>query len=157
MKDFERNIHSTICENSKARHDYFIEETYEAGICLTGTEVKSLRFNQISIAESHVLEENAELFLHGSFIPEYEKARIKNHYPRRPRKMLLHSKQIKRLMGLILRKGYTIIPLKMYFNNKNKAKVLLGVGKGKKAHDKRETIKDRDWDRKKSRIMKMKF
>ncbi|RZI46001.1 SsrA-binding protein SmpB [Rickettsiales endosymbiont of Peranema trichophorum] len=143
-----------VAENRRAHYDFFIEEKHEAGIVLTGTEVKSLRKGQASILESHVGVEGSEMFLYGAHIPEYDKAYRFNHYSRRTRKLLLHKREIKKLAGLIQRKGYTIVPLQIYFNNRNKAKVLLALAKGKKQHDKRETIKQREWTRHKARVLK---
>ena len=154
MSEFDKNIRKMITENRRAYHEYFIEELYEAGIVLTGSEAKSLRCGKASIVECHISEEKGELFIHGSYIPEYDKAKLYNHYPRRPRKLLLHSREIKKLTGLIQRKGYTVVPLKFYFNLKNKAKLLIAAVKGKKLHDKRETIKQREWDRQKARVLK---
>jgi SsrA-binding protein len=153
MSIFDKNIKTLITENRKAYHDYFIEELFETGIVLTGTEVKSLRHNKASIVECHVTEDKGELFIYGAYIPEYEKANRFNHYPRRPRKLLLRTREIKKLIGLIKRKGYTVVPLKLYFNYKNKAKLIIAAVKGKKAHDKRETIKQRDWERQKARVL----
>jgi SsrA-binding protein len=143
-----------VAKNSRATFEYFILETYEAGISLVGTEVKSLRGGKASIIESHVAEVDGFLSLVNADIPEYDKARFTNHYPRRPRKLLLHKKQINKIAGAIQRKGFTVIPLRIYFNNKNIAKVELGLSQGKKQHDKRQTIKDREWDRQKSRVLK---
>lgn len=154
MTQFEKNIRRIITDNRKAYHEYFIEEEFEAGIVLTGSEAKSLRCGKASIAECHVAEDKGELYIYGSYIPEYDKAKLFNHYPRRPRKLLLHKREIKRLTGLIQRKGFTIVPLKFYFNQKNKAKLLIAAVKGKKLHDKRETIKQRDWNREKARTFK---
>lgn len=154
MSKEDHQIKLLVTENRKVYHEYFIEESFEAGIMLVGTEVKSLRKGEASILESHVVEHQGELFLHGCFIPEYDKAFHSNHYPRRPRKLLLHNKEIKRLMGLVKRKGHTVVPVKIYFNQKNLAKVLIAAVKGKKMHDKREAIKQRDWDRSKARVLK---
>lgn len=143
-----------VTENRKVYFEYSIEETIEAGIVLQGTEVKSLRMKQASIQESHVEEEGGELYLHGCFIPEYDKAFFSNHYPRRPRKLILHKREINRLTGLIERKGYAVVPVKIYFNKRNLVKVMLAVAKGKKQHDKRESIKERDWNRQKARVLK---
>jgi len=154
MTAHDTTIHRAVTENRKASYDFFIEETYEAGIVLSGTEVKSLRGGKASILECHINNENQELFLYGAHIPEYDKAYRFNHYPRRPRKLLLHKREIKKLSTLIKRKGYTIIPLKIYFNRRNKAKVLIALAKGKKLHDKRQTIKQRDWNRQKARLLK---
>ena len=153
MKPSNKDI-KMIAQNKRAYHEYFIEEEIEAGIMLKGTEVKSLRCSQASIVESYADQIDNEIFLLGSNIPEYSKARIFNHYPKRQRKLLLHKKEIKRLTGLIKRKGYTLIPLSLYFNKNNIAKISLGLARGKKQHDKREAIKQKDWDRDKARLMK---
>lgn len=144
----------TIAENRRARYDYFIEETIEAGIVLTGTELKSLRHGQCSLNEAHAGAKFGEMYLMGSHIPEYTAAgKHLQHVPRADRKLLLHKKEIDRLLGAAARDGYTIVPLKMYFNARGRAKVLLGLAKGKKQHDKRETIKKRDWQRQKAKVM----
>lgn len=147
----------TVAQNRRARFDYFIEETLEAGIVLTGTEVKSLRAGQASVNESYASVEGSALFLVNAYIPEYNKAHIKlQHDVRRPRKLLLHKNQMNKLIGAVQRKGTTLIPLSIYFNKRGIAKVELGIATGKKQHDKRETIKTRDWQREKSRIMREK-
>lgn len=143
-----------VATNSRASYEYFILETIEAGLVLTGTEVKSLRNGKASIIESHVSEVDGFLSLLNADIPEYDKARFSNHYPRRARRLLLHKKQINKLLGLIQRKGLTVIPLKIYFTKRNLAKVELGLAKGKKQHDKRQTIKEREWTRQKDRVRK---
>ena len=129
-------------------------ETFEAGLALLGSEVKSLREGKASIAESYASDEGGELFLINSFIPEYKQANRQNHEPRRPRKLLMHRREIHRLIGAIQREGLTIIPLKLYFNQRGKAKLELALGRGKKLHDKRQTERDRSWARQKSRLMK---
>lgn len=145
----------TVAQNRRARFDYFIEETLEAGIVLTGTEVKSLRAGQASVNESYASVEGSEIVLVNAYIPEYNKAHVKlQHEVRRPRKLLLHKNQMNKLIGAIQRKGTTLIPLSIYFNKRGIAKVELGIATGKKQHDKRETIKTRDWQREKSRIMR---
>ncbi len=141
-------------DNRKARYSYAITETLEAGIALQGTEIKSLRGGKATIGESYAGPMGNELFLFNAHIPESLEANRFNHDVRRPRKLLLHRRQINKLMGAIQREGYTVIPLKVYFNEKGRAKVELGLGKGKKLHDKRETEKTRDWNRDKARIMK---
>jgi SsrA-binding protein len=143
-----------IAQNKKAYHEYFIEEKIEVGIVLRGSEVKSLRCSNASIAESYADKVGDEIFLLGASISEYSKAKMFTHYPRRQRKLLLHKREIKKLTGLIKRKGYTLVPLSLYFNKKNIAKISLGIAKGKKKHDKREAIKERDWNRDKGRLMK---
>ena len=141
-------------DNRKARYNYAITETLEAGIALQGTEIKSLRGGKATIGESYAGPMGNELFLFNAHIPEYLEANRFNHDVRRPRKLLLHRRQIDKLMGAIQREGYTVIPLKVYFNDKGRAKVELGLGKGKKLHDKRETEKTRDWNRDKQRLLK---
>ena len=153
MKKTDHNI-QVIAQNKKAYHDYHIEDKIEVGIVLKGTEVKALRCSKASIAESYADSIGDEIFLLGANINEYSQAKKFNHHPRRQRKLLLHKKEIKKLIGLIKRKGYTLIPLSLYFNKCNIAKLSLGIAKGKKKHDKRETIKQREWDRKKARVMK---
>lgn len=143
-----------ISENRKARHNYAIADTFEAGIVLTGTEVKSLRERSANIAESFAEERGGEIWLINSYIPEFSHGNIFNHEPRRPRKLLLNRKEINKLMGAVQRSGMTIVPLRLYFNARGRAKLLIGLAKGKKAHDKREDIKARDWERQKSRLMK---
>ena len=143
-----------IAENRKARHDFFIEDTLEAGIMLAGSEVKSLRDGQSNITESYAEMKEGELYLVNAYIPEYKQASQLNHETRRPRKLLLHKKEIDKLGGLIQRKGMTVVPLKLYFNSRGRAKVELGIAKGKKQHDKRETEKARDWNRQKARLMR---
>jgi SsrA-binding protein len=143
-----------IAQNRRARYDYHIEENFEAGIILTGSEVKSLRQGKISINEAHAGEMEGAIYLFNANIPEYSGANRFNHEPKRPRKLLLHKKQINKLIGQVKLKGYTLIPLSIYFNEKNLAKLDLGLAKGKKNYDKRETEKEREWDRRKARVMK---
>ncbi|WHA04364.1 SsrA-binding protein SmpB [Candidatus Bandiella numerosa] len=143
-----------IAQNKKAYHEYVIEDKIETGIILAGSEVKSLRFSKASINESYAHSIGNEIFILGANIPEYNKAKSFKHSPTRQRKLLLHRKEIKKLIGLIKRKGYTLIPLSLYFNKKNIAKVLLGIAKGKKKHDKRQVIKERDSERDKARELK---
>ncbi len=137
--------------NRKAKFNYIIEDEIEAGIALLGSEVKSIRQGKVSLNESYVAQIKGELFLVNANISEYKGANNFNHEPTRPRKLLLHKKQIEKLVGKIDIKGYSIIPLKIYFNQKNYAKVLIGLGKGKKLYDKRETIKKRDEQRRQQR------
>ncbi|AFK53424.1 SsrA-binding protein SmpB [Tistrella mobilis] len=148
--------HGDVAVNRKARFDYFIEDTVEAGLVLTGTEVKSLRGGKCNIAESYASVESNEAWLINANIPEYGGGNRFNHEPRRKRKLLLHRKEINRLFGLIKREGVTIVPLVLYFNDKGMAKLKLGLAKGKKLHDKRATERDRDWDRQKGRLMREK-
>ncbi|MET0338351.1 MAG: SsrA-binding protein SmpB [Caulobacter sp.] len=144
----------TIAENRRARFDYFLEETFEAGLALTGTEVKSLRNGRANIAESYASVEGREIVLINADIPPYGHANRFNHEPRRPRKLLLHRKQIDKLIGAVQRDGRTIIPTRLYWNDKGLAKLELSIAKGKKLHDKRETSAERDWARDKARLLR---
>ena len=143
-----------IAENRRARFDYFIENTIEAGLALTGTEVKSLRVGRANIAESYAAVEGREIVLINANIPEYGPANRFNHEPRRPRKLLLHRKEIDKLIGAVQRDGRTLAPLKLYFNGKGRVKLELALATGKKAHDKRATIAERDWKREQGRLMR---
>lgn len=143
-----------VADNRKARHNYRIEEAFEAGIALQGTEVKSLREGQANIGESYAEEKDGEMWLVNSYIPEFSHGNINNHEPRRPRKLLLHKRQIDKLAGAVQKAGMTVVPLKIYFNDRGRAKVEIGLAKGKQAHDKREDIKKRDWQRQKARLLK---
>ena len=145
-----------VAENRKARHDYFIDETVEAGLMLVGTEVKSLREGRANIAESHAAFDDGELFLRNAHINEYHGGNRFNHEPRRPRKLLLHKRELERLHGAVQRKGMTLVPLAIYFNDRGKAKLRLGLARGKKMHDKRASEKERDWQREKSRLLREK-
>ena len=145
-----------IAENRRARFEYFVEETIEAGIQLVGTEVKSLRGGRANIAESYASPENGELWLINATIPEYPPAGQFNHEPRRPRKLLVRGRELKRLMGAVEREGRTLAPLKLYFNARGIAKLEIALAKGKKAHDKREATKDREWKRQQGRLMREK-
>ena len=145
-----------VAENRKARFNYEIGERFEAGIALTGSEVKSLRTGKATIAESYAHAKDGELFLVNAYIPEYTQASRFNHEPKRTRKLLVHKKEANRLSMAIRREGMTLIPLRLYFNPKGIAKILLGVAKGKKLHDKRETEKQRDWQRDKARLIRAK-
>ena len=144
----------TIAENRKARYNYALEDTFEAGLVLGGTEVKSLRTGKANIAESYVSYEDGELWLINCHIPEYLQANRFNHEPRRRRKLLMSKREIARLSQSVARDGMTLIPLKLYFNERGRAKLTIGLGKGKKVHDKRETEKKRDWNREKSRLLR---
>lgn len=147
----------SVAQNRRARFDYFIDETLEAGIVLAGTEVKALRRGRCSINESYAGEQRGELFLFNAHILEYEQAgRHLQHEARRPRKLLVHKKEMDRLLGSIRREGTTIVPLSLYFNRRGLAKVQLGLARGKKKHDKRETEKERAWNRDKARILREK-
>jgi SsrA-binding protein len=148
----------TVAQNRRARFDYEIIETVEAGIMLSGSEVKSLRIGKASITESYAGEMGGEfageLYLFNANIPEYVEANQFNHFPKRPRKLLLHKRQIRKFLGSVHKKGMTLVPLSIYFNERGKAKVEIALGKGKNVVDKRQTIKDRDWSRDKARILK---
>src|SRR5215216_1279754 len=140
--------------NRRARFNYEIGQTFEAGIQLTGTEVKSLREGKSNIADSFAGDKNGELWLFNAYIPEYLQANRFNHQPTRARKLLLHQREINRLMGAVQRDGMTIVPLKIYFNDRGRAKVEIALARGKKLHDKRETSKQRDWNREKGRLLR---
>ncbi|MFY9624303.1 MAG: SsrA-binding protein SmpB [Rhodoplanes sp.] len=143
-----------VADNRKARFNYEIGETFEAGIALTGSEVKSLRQGRASIGESYADAREGELWLVNANIPEYLQAGRFNHPPKRPRRLLLHRRQIDRLAAGVEREGMTIVPLKLYFNEKGRAKLELALARGKKLHDKRETEKRRDWDRERGRLLR---
>jgi SsrA-binding protein len=143
-----------IAENRRARYDYFIDDVVEAGLMLTGTEVKSLRNGRANIAESYAAVEGRDIVLINADIPPYGHANRFNHEPRRPRKLLMHRKQIDKMIGAVQREGRTIIPLKLYWNDKGLAKLEIGLAKGKKTHDKREAVAARDWQRDKARLMR---
>jgi SsrA-binding protein len=145
-----------VADNRKARFNYLIGETFEAGIQLAGTEVKSLRQSKATIAESYVSPERGEIWLINANIPEYLQANRFNHEPKRPRKLLLNKRQIGRLMGAVQRDGMTIVPLRLYFNERGMAKLEIALAQGKKLHDKRETEKARDWAREKGRLIREK-
>jgi len=150
------SAYRVIADNRKARYNYELHETFEAGLELTGTEVKSLRESKASLAESYIAPEGDELFLINAHIPEYAAASRENHAPRRPRRLLMHRREINSLSGSVQREGYTIVPLKLYFNERGRAKLQLALAKGKKLHDKRETEKQRSWNREKARLMREK-
>ena len=145
-----------VADNRKARFNYEIVDTLEAGIALTGTEVKSLRQGKATIGEAYAGPSGNELFLFNAYIPEYLQANRFNHETRRPRRLLLHKRQIDKFLGATQREGFTVIPLKIFFNEKGRAKVELGLGRGKKLHDKRESEKKKDWDRERARLMREK-
>ena len=145
-----------VADNRKARFNYAIGETFEAGIVLTGSEVKSLRAGKATIAESYADARGGELWLINSNIPEYLQASRFNHHPKRPRKLLLHRREIHKLAGAVEREGMTLVPLKLFFNDKGRAKIELAVARGKKLHDKRETEKKRSWERERGRLMRLK-
>jgi SsrA-binding protein len=145
-----------VADNRKARFNYEILDTYEAGIALNGTEVKSLRQGKATIGEAYAGPSGEEFFLFNAYIPEYLQANRFNHETKRPRRLLLHKRQIDKLIGATQREGFTVVPLKVYFNERGRAKVELGLGRGKKLHDKRETEKKRDWDRERARVLREK-
>lgn len=144
----------TVAENRRARFDYHIEDVFEAGIALTGTEVKSLRFGEGSIAESYAEIRGSEAWLVNSNVPEFSHGNRYNHEPKRARKLLLHEREIAKLQGAVERKGMTLVPLSIYFNSRGRAKVELALARGKNTADKRNTIKERDWKREQARIMR---
>jgi SsrA-binding protein len=149
--DPERRV---VAQNRRARHDYFIEDTVEAGIVLMGSEVKALREGKASIGEAYAADKDGELFLINAYIPEYSGANLFNHEPKRPRKLLIHRREMHKLTGAISREGMTLVPLDIHFTPRGIAKVLLGLAKGKRKVDKRETVKERDWQRDKARLMR---
>ena len=145
-----------VAQNRRARFNYEIGETFEAGIALTGTEVKALRGGKATIAESYADARGNEIWLVNANIPEYLQGGRFNHAPKRVRKLLLHRRQIDKLMGAVEREGMTLVPLKLYFNDKGRAKLELALAKGKKLHDKRETEKKRSWERERGRLLRAK-
>lgn len=150
----KKSRYKLIADNRKARFNFEIGDVFEAGIMLVGTEVKSLRLGKAMIAESYASNENGELFLINAYIPEYLQANRFNHETKRPRKLLLHKKEISKLFYAMARDGMTIVPLKLFFNDQGRAKVEIALAKGKKLHDKRETEKQRDWNREKGRLLR---
>ncbi len=143
-----------VADNRKARFNYSIHEAFEAGVALTGSEVKSLRQGKASIAESYAAARDGELWLYNSNITEYKQAGRFNHAPKRPRKLLLHRRQINKLIGAVEREGMTVVPLKIYFNDQGRAKIEIALARGKQLHDKRQTEKKRDWEKERGRIMR---
>lgn len=143
-----------VAENRRARYDYFIDTVYEAGLALTGTEVKALRGGEGSIKESYAEITEGVVYLVNANIPEFSHGNRFNHEPKRPRKLLLHEREIKKLHGAVARQGMTLVPLSIYFNGKGRAKVELALAKGKKTHDKRDTAKEQDWKREQGRILR---
>src|SRR5689334_4504772 len=152
----EKPRHVNAVVNRRARFNYEIGQTFEAGIALTGTEVKSLREGRSNIADSYAGARGEELWLYNAYIPEYLQANRFNHETRRPRKLLLHKREIGRLLVAVDREGMTVVPLKIYFNDQGRAKVELALARGKKLHDKRETEKKRSWDRERGRLLREK-
>ena len=149
----ERAI-KVVAENRKARFNYAIEDTIEAGIALTGTEVKSLRFGEGSIAESYAEVKDGQVWLINSNLPEFSHGNRFNHEPKRPRKLLLNHRQIAKLHGAVARQGMTLVPLSIYFNSRGRAQVEIALAKGRKAHDKRDYEKEKDWKREQGRLMR---
>ena len=154
MAEKKERPRKIVADNRKARFNYEIGEVVEAGIALTGTEVKSLRSGRAAIAESYADAKNGEIWLINANIPEYLQASRFNHAPKRPRKLLLHKRQIRKLAAAVEREGMTIVPLRLFFNEKGRAKIDIALGRGKKLHDKRETEKKRSWDREKGRLLR---
>ncbi|MBO9377202.1 SsrA-binding protein SmpB [Sphingomonas histidinilytica] len=150
--EFEKK--KVVAENRRARFDYFLEQFFEAGIALTGTEVKSLRFGEGSIAESYAEVKDDQVWLVNSNVPEFSHGNRFNHEPKRPRKLLLHAREIDKMRNAVSREGMTLIPLSIYFNGRGRAKVELALAKGKKLHDKRDTEKERDWKREQQRLLR---
>ena len=156
MAEKPKRAIKVVADNRKARFNYEIGEVFEAGLALTGSEVKSLRGGKATIAESYADARHNEIWLINSNIPEYLQAARFNHAPKRPRKLLLHRRQINRLMGAVEREGMTLVPLKLFFNEKGRAKIEIALGRGKKLHDKRETERKRSWQREKGRLLRQK-
>lgn len=154
MSAKDKDGRKIVAENRRARHEYYIEDVVEAGIMLTGTEVKALREGKANIAESYASPEDGAIWLVNANIPEYSAGNRENHEPKRKRKLLLHKREIERLSQAVERKGYTLAPLKLYFNERGRAKLELGLALGKKLHDKRDTTKERDWSRQKQRLLR---
>jgi SsrA-binding protein len=148
--------HGVVAQNRKARHDYTIGETMEAGLVLKGPEVKSLRHGRATLTEAWAGERDGELWLFNAYIPEYQGGVLSRFEPRAPRKLLLHRKQVRQLIGVVTREGATLVPLQIHFNDRGRAKVLLGLAEGRKKADKRAAIKERDWQREKARLLRAK-
>lgn len=154
MSNPDKEYKKVIAVNKKARFDYFIEETFEAGVVLKGSEVKSIRAGHVNMLDAFAEVKDEEIFLMGMHVSEYKGANRFNHVPKRPRKVLMRKGEIRRFLGKLKIKGYTLAPLSIYINNKNLIKIEMGLAKGKKQHDKRETIKQREWNRQKQRVLK---
>ncbi|WP_428409310.1 SsrA-binding protein SmpB [Hyphococcus sp.] len=154
MSSKDKDGRTIVAENRRARHEYFVEDAIEAGLMLTGTEVKALREGKANIAESYASPEDGAIWLVNANIPEYSAGNRENHEPKRKRKLLLHKREIARLAQAVERKGYTLVPLKLYFNERGIAKLEIGLAQGKKLHDKRDTSKERDWNRQKQRLLR---
>lgn len=149
------STNKTVADNKRTRFDYHLEDTFEAGIVLTGSEVKSLRHGQCSINESYIGPKDGEIWAFNINVPEYKQApKHLQHEPQRPRKLLLHKREVNKLLGAVSREGYTIVPIKLYFDARGMVKIEIALAKGKKLHDKRQTEKNRDWGREKSRILR---
>jgi len=156
MAEKKERAFKVVADNRRARFNYEIGEVFEAGIALTGTEVKSLRQGKATISESYADARAGEIWLVNANIPEYLQANRFNHAPKRPRKLLLHKRQINKLASAVEREGMTLVPLKMYFNDKGRAKIEIALARGKKLHDKRETERKRTWDRERGRLLRSK-
>jgi SsrA-binding protein len=156
MAEKKERVFKVVADNRRARFNYEIGEVFEAGIALTGTEVKSLRQGRATIAESYADARGGEIWLVNANIPEYLQASRFNHAPKRARKLLLHKRQISKLASAVEREGMTLVPLKMYFNEKGRAKIEIALGRGKKLHDKRETERKRSWNRERGRLLRAK-
>ena len=156
MAQRDQNRYRLAADNRKARFNYEIGQTFEAGIALTGTEVKSLRGGKATIGESYAGEMGGEIYLFNAYIPEYLEANRFNHETRRPRKLLLHKREVNKLIGAVQREGMTVVPLKVYINERGRAKVEVALARGKKLHDKRETEKKRSWERERGRLLRAK-
>ena len=154
MAQRDQNRYRLAADNRKARFNYEIGQTFEAGIALTGTEVKSLRGGKATNGESYAGEMGGEMYLFNAYIPEYLEANRFNHETRRPRKLLLHKREVNKLIGAVQREGMTVVPLKVYFNDRGRAKVEIALARGKKLHDKRETERARDWQREQGRLLR---
>jgi SsrA-binding protein len=155
MAPKKQNVDGTVvARNRKARHTFAIDQTFEAGIALFGTEVKSLREGRATITEAYAGDSGGELFLFNAYIPEYRAASHFSHNPRRQRKLLMHKREVAKLLGAVNREGMTLVPLAVYFNSRGIAKVQLALARGKRKADKRAAIKDRDWQRRKARLMR---
>lgn len=154
MAEKKEGAYKLVADNRRARHDYFIEDVFEAGIMLTGTEVKALREGRATIKEAYATPERGAIWLINANIPEYSAGNRLNHEPKRPRKLLLHAREVAKLAQAVERKGYTIAPLRLYFNDRGIAKLEIGLALGKKAPDKRDTEKQRDWQRQKGRLLR---
>ncbi|TCK28204.1 SsrA-binding protein [Ancylobacter aquaticus] len=154
MAEKKTQDRKVVADNRRARFDFEIGEVFEAGIALSGTEVKSLRSGRATVAESYVSAKTGEAIIYNTFIPEYLQANRFNHEPRRPRKLLLHKRQIAKIWQAVEREGMTVVPLRIYFNEQGRAKVEIAIARGRKAHDKREALKAKDWARDKQRLMR---